>query len=291
MSFSDAKTSTSNGPISLFLLTADCDYELWINQVTTEIRKKAQDAAAHMDSNIEPTFVYPDYETITLIARKPFTDQYLGRGIMTAYQEALPRETWDATRAGLDFNLADRFYYYNVDPNPIYMGTGGKTIFDTQVRAISSRQTNYENYQKAWAWSVLVQNCCELIMSQVKIPPQEFELKQSKLDYIWLREAIRFIHTGEGSHSVTLVAHKILTLRSNGNYIQYNTEFTRLILDIERRKMDKDKLWDMVINTAYHVGLRCEGENYYTRPLNELFTLTTTLHSHHGTYYKNGNLT
>lgn len=214
----------------------------------------------------------PLYEKRTICARKPATDALVTRGEMTAAQAAsMPVATFALADKGTAYDDDDRYFYYFADVLYPYIGVGGKSTFEAELRAAIAEKTDYNQRQRAFAWTMLEQNCSELIMSQVRIPPADYEANRTLLAYYWLIERIRFVYTGEGAHSVTLQIMKLLSTKVvEDQFAEFIVRFTKLITDINRRNGSADVLLQTIFNTAFHYGPRGNGNHLFTYELNQL---------------------
>ena len=257
------------------LLDDNTNHHLWKDRIVNKIHERAHMAAAHLDTGVAPAFPMPQYERRTICGRKVASNILLVRGGLTEEEAAtIAIVNFAAADRGTAFDEEDRYFYYSVEVNPEFFGITGKMTFDQLLRAAIQNQNHYVTQQKPYAWTVLEQNVSERMMSQVRIPPAEYETKRSQLDYFWLSEKIKFIHTGEGAHSITLQVMKLLTARMDGDgHREYNAHFTKIITDITRRGTTPQALVPIIINTAYHYGLRGNGNHFYTHELNKLLTL------------------
>ena len=276
MSLSEYPRSSNSSNSSVVLVLGDeTSYHEWIEVITNKIRERSSAAAAYLDTGVAPTYGRPEYETRTIVARKPASDQLVVTGELLAADAAkIGRGTFTAVDKGVAYDEEDRNFYYKVDILKAYTGSKGKSTYDWELRSIIQAENDYNTKEKPYAWTILAQNVSESIMSQVRIPPAEYETKRSELNFYWLMEKIKFIQTGEGAHSMTLEVMKLLTMRMEvGRHKEFNARFTKVITGITRRGMAADVLLPIIFNTAYHYGLKGDGNHFYTQELNKLLTL------------------
>ena len=264
--------SNHNNYSQVMLLDHTTNIHIWLDKVTNKIREKARHAAAHLDTGVEPNIGLPDYEIRKIVGRKASSNVLIIRGELSAEDaKNIPVVNFVASDKGTAFDEEDRYYYYSVETVDRYRGSQGKAMYDAVFKVALGKIAYYENQEKAYAWTVLEANVDDPTMSQVRIPPAEYEAKRSILDYHWLKERIKFIHTGEGAHSVTLEVMKLLGAQMDGDkHREYNSNFTKNITAIMRRNIKPDVLLPIIINTAYHYGLRGNGNHFYTHELNQL---------------------
>ena len=117
MSLSEYPRSSNSSNSSVVLVLGDeTSYHEWIEVITNKIRERSSAAAAYLDTGVAPIYGRPEYETRTIVARKPASDQLVVTGELLAADAAkIGRGTFTAADKGVAYDEEDRNFYYKVD--------------------------------------------------------------------------------------------------------------------------------------------------------------------------------
>ena len=100
----------------------------------------------------------------------------------------------------------------------------------------------------------------------------EYSAKHDAIDYIWLWATIKFVVTGEGPQSLSLIMIKVANLKMrDDNFDKYCRDFTDLTNDLFSRKVSGEIMCRTFLDALFHIGLYGESNTILKPQLQLIF--------------------
>ena len=230
-------------------------YEEWHEHLMNLIQNHYPIAWAHLEQGTEPAdlFQLPRLDEPFKIARKASTEA-AGFVFEDPDDGHLPRRTADD--GDFRFDHQDDNFFYAMVRNQQYLGNPGQKIWEMECANIIRLKSEYLNKTKPQVWADMERFLSDTILSKVKIPLDEYKRHKAVLDYLWLDEKIKSVHTGEGTASISLKLSEVLNMRFQDLDLNtYNSRMINAREDLTKMNIDTDALMDHLFSVNYHIGL------------------------------------
>ena len=233
-------------------------YEEWRAEMMNYVLSKYPVAYSHIEHKVDPATVFqtPILDYTIRIARKPATN-IVGYIFENPADATLP--IWRPTDADFNthrFDTYDDEFYYIFERNVQFLGTAGQKMWEMQCSSIIRLQSKHLYETKPQLWADLEHHIADTILAKVRIPLDTYNAKKLLLDYMWLFEKIKMVHTGEGSASLCLKISEIINLRHQDLTIDtYNTTMLNAREDLLKMNVNPGNFIANFISVIYHIGL------------------------------------
>ena len=243
---------------SISRLDDQTKYEEWRDQIMNYFQNRYTTAWSHLEHDTDPTYAFqlPMLEYLAKVARKA-TTAVSGYRYLNSEEASLPliRES-DEEFSSFKFDSQDGHFYYRMTRSDEYPGTYGQRIWEMECNNILRLKSEYHNKTKAQVWADLERFISDTILAKVKIPIEEYKTRKADLDYKWLYDQIKLVHTGEGEASLALKLSEVLNMRfMDVDLNTYNSGMVNAREDIARMKVDPETLIEQLFSVTYHIGL------------------------------------
>lgn len=172
------------------------------------------------------------------------------------------------------YDREDQYFYYKDVVRPEYDFVGADEYLKSLTNAIVNRQAKYMMEERSTCWSILERHMGMKVLQQLKTPAGVYEQKLADLDYVWLYTRAKFLHSGEGAHSVFLKNMKLNKLEMlNDDWVTYITEFSRIRKEIEDMNIPPADLVRIMFDTKFQVGLMHPSSHCWDIPNQQVIQL------------------
>ena len=250
------------------MLEAGISHTVWKKAVLNLLMTRCPNAFKHVITGVEPKFAFPEIDVFTKVGRKEVTELAEVLASLTPDERALPVRDWD--EPGPQFDTEDDHYYYRRSRHPDYAGPNGVIRHNFDFQDNGKRRSKYLNEERAMTWSVIERYLGTRVEAQVKIPNAEYDLHQANLDYMWLWNKVKFVHTGEGAHSTYLTIAKLISLKMmNNDYVPFHDGYWRARTELLERPIDPKDLLDNLLDAMFLINMLDSSNTVWAKQIDE----------------------
>lgn len=256
-------------PTQVPMLDPTVGFSAWKKAILNRMMNVTPNAFKHIISGKKPLFKYPELDIHTRIARKQITqdDVAVNTSLSTA-DRTLPIQAW--IPPSLDYDSEDTHFYYRQSRHPDYAGPSGLSIHALDFKDNGIRKSKFLNEERPAAWSLIERYLGPRVEAQVKIPTEEYDLHLAEIDYMWLWNKVKFVHTGEGAHSNFLIIAKLISNKMlNNNYIPYHDEYWRARTELLERTVNPQSLVDNFLDALFTINMMDPTNTIWSRQIEE----------------------
>ena len=173
------------------------------------------------------------------------------------------------TTAGVVYK--DAKYYYTNPRGTGFFGAQGQEIWKNKVSCVIRAEYNYNTYEMKKAWSMLFSSIAQQYQDKIVVLP-DYAAKHAAIDYIWLWATIKFVITGEGPQSLSLLMIKLVNMKMrDDNFDKYCRDHVDVTNDLYSRKIPGEVMFKTLIDALFHIGLYGESNTILKPQLQIIF--------------------
>ena len=255
------------------MLDGNITWHEWFNKFKIYLLRRCQTACKHIISGVDPDHSFPELDLYRKLARKRVTqDDHEIYATLTAAEKALDIKNWanDATNVPANFDTEDDHFYYRRYRNPKYTGGSGQTRHQTDTQEMCKQIIKYERVERHLAWAIIEGALSDKIKNQIKYPIEEYDIEFANGNYYWLFLKVKFAHTGEGTHSLSLDILNFSKVRiRSGDWISFLEEYWRLRNKIEERNVDAKLIAKSFMDSFFIMALLDPANEVFRKRIEE----------------------